>query len=68
MKLPQLVHMGNNYKHIFEEEIVLRLIGKNNNNDRCTPLPSEAGLIDLLQGEIYNLYGNMSHNKGSATV
>jgi len=46
MKLPHLVRMGNNYKHIFEEEIVLRLIGNNNtttttttnnnnNNKRC---------------------------------
>jgi hypothetical protein len=54
--------MGNNYKHIFEEEILLRLTGNNNNNnnnnnDRYTPLPSEAGLIGRLQGEVYYLHG-----------
>jgi hypothetical protein len=52
MNLPQLARVGNNYKHIFEEEIVSRRIGSNNNNnnknDRYTPLPSEAGLTGLL--------------------
>jgi hypothetical protein len=47
--------MGNNYKHIFEEETMLRLRGNNNNNnnnnnynDTYTPLPPEAGLFGLL--------------------